>query len=138
MGSKYIYELGKIPKMQASIHAMTHVNQMGIPIKTKNQVIRMQHATNPTPIQLGEDEVGLLSMFLSPSEVARFMHSRAGSRSTAELMASALFTDDKPSDISKFDIEDDDIIKNSDTISHLYDMMAVSGFDIGETSSGRG
>lgn len=137
IGSKYVYLLGKIPEMQLSAHEMTHINQMGIPIKSKRKDIRMQHRTNPTPIQFGEDEIGLLSMFLSSSDTARFAMSRSGAPLISEKMCEALLKSKNPSNIGKLPISTEEIIKNSNTIKFLYHMFGVAGYDLTINSSGR-
>lgn len=137
IGSKYVYLLGKIPKMQMSAHEMTHINQFGIPVKSDNKSLKQQYATAPTPIRFGEDEIGLLSMLPSPEETARFLMMRAGSKYASDMVAKTLLTAAKPTAIGKIPIATVDMIRRSETIKLMTHMMGIVGVDMSESSIGR-
>ena len=137
IGSKYVYLLGKIPKMQMAAHEMTHINQFGMPVKSESKELKQQYATAPTPIRWGEDEVGLLSMLPSPDETARFLMMRAGCKAATDLIAETLLTTPNPSAVGKFPMKTKEMLKRSETIKLMNHTMGIVGVDMGEDSIGR-
>jgi hypothetical protein len=130
IGSKYMYLLGKIPKMMMSAHELTHINQFKIPIKSDRSIMKAQYATAPTPIRFGEDEIRMLSMLHDPEETARFMMMRAGCKAAVDATAELLLTCDKPSALERVPMGTKDMIRQSETISLCNHMMGVVGVDM--------
>ena len=137
IGYKYVYLLGKIPSMQIMSHELTHVNQVGVPVKLAKGPLRYQYTSGCTPVRFGEDEIRVLSIALSPESTARFLMSRSGSTYATNKYATTIMTSKQPSNISKINISLKEMIEKSNTIGLLYHEFGIVGFDITAAAKGR-
>lgn len=136
IGSKYMFLLGKIPKDQLMAHQLTHVNQFGLPIKTKNKSIKLQYATTPTPVRFGEDEIGLISMLQEDERTARFLMMRSSCRSAVELVATTQLTAKNPSDTGRIGMNTSSMLDSSETVKLMHHQLNVVGMDLSKKSKG--
>lgn len=127
IGSKYIYLLCKIPEVLAS--GVSFVNQFQTPMRAPPHM-RNRYPISQNPVRFGEDESRLMAMDLEHVvELTRIASLQSGSIVGLNTVIETLLKSEHPTQIKRFDISNQTLIKTNMSISLFHHMMMTRGID---------
>jgi len=129
IGSKYILLLNKLPEQYAP--GIAHVNNFGIPVKSKYDSKNFPVGQNP--YKLGEDEFRIIGLDVDSRWLTRVQGLLSTSPEATRAMIHAKFTAANPSQIDSIDISNGEIYRSSGILKVFHNTSAVLGFDTKNT-----
>lgn len=127
ISSKYIYLLCKIPEVLAS--GVSYVNQFQTPMRAPPHM-RNRYPISQNPIKFGEDEGRLMAMDLkNVIELTRIASLQSGSIVGLNTVIDTLLRSEHPTQIDRFDISNEVLVKTNMSISLFHHMMMTRGID---------
>ena len=127
IGGKYIYLMDSTPDKHITASSIGYTSQFNTPVKAKSKRVKSMNLINTTPLRIGEDETSILSMMVGVEACARIEHMYSHSPTGSETMATALLTAERPSDIGRIDISDEELIAGNTQTAIANHFLGIGG-----------